>query len=297
MNITFVVPEDHAEICARWHMSAAVRTGNRVDVSGQGGWAGDSARYPESLAEEIANAFENLGRVLALAGATWSDVVKVTSYHRPVGGSGIGAEHLDAMNEQMARHMPDRQPIWTCVGVPVLGEPEMRVEIRVTAVIASEPAFHEPSKRSIHMTTTPSTTFTASEEYKEACNANHMSQAFRVGNWVETSGHGGEARVQGGDPNDWTYPSAVEDQIANAFGTLTTVLADAGASWDDVTEIISYHVPTAADMIGRDHLGAMVEQMQKHMPGRHPAWTCVGVAALGEPQMKVEIRILAHVDG
>jgi enamine deaminase RidA (YjgF/YER057c/UK114 family) len=29
--------------------------------------------------------------------------------------------------------MPDHKPIWTCLGVAVLGDPKMRVEIRVTA--------------------------------------------------------------------------------------------------------------------------------------------------------------------
>jgi enamine deaminase RidA (YjgF/YER057c/UK114 family) len=30
--------------------------------------------------------------------------------------------------------MPNRPPIWTCLGVPALGNQNMRVEIRVTAI-------------------------------------------------------------------------------------------------------------------------------------------------------------------
>lgn len=44
------------------------------------------------------------------------------------------------VNETMARpyrhYMPDHAPIWTEVGVAALGLPEMRIEIRVTAILA-----------------------------------------------------------------------------------------------------------------------------------------------------------------
>jgi enamine deaminase RidA (YjgF/YER057c/UK114 family) len=34
---------------------------------------------------------------------------------------------------QFRLRMPDHKPIWTCLGVAVLGDPGMRVEVRVTA--------------------------------------------------------------------------------------------------------------------------------------------------------------------
>jgi len=40
--------------------------------------------------------------------------------------------------KQFIQRMGDRAPIWTAVGVPALGDPKMRVEIRVTAVIDDE---------------------------------------------------------------------------------------------------------------------------------------------------------------
>ncbi|MEV0713166.1 hypothetical protein [Asanoa sp. NPDC050611] len=39
------------------------------------------------------------------------------------------------MVEQFRKRMGDRSPIWTEVAVVALGEPAMRVEIRVTAII------------------------------------------------------------------------------------------------------------------------------------------------------------------
>ena len=63
--------------------SQAVRIGNRVETSGQGGWDDDHA-FPVALADEIARACDNLGMALAEAGASWDDVVAVESWHLPL---------------------------------------------------------------------------------------------------------------------------------------------------------------------------------------------------------------------
>ena len=116
------------------HYNQALKIGNRVEISGQGGWD-DDLNFPESLEEEILKAFENVERTLAAAGATWRDVVHVNSYHVASEPDSIGSTHNDVMIDQMRKRMPDRAPIWTETGVTVLGAPKMRVEIRVTAVI------------------------------------------------------------------------------------------------------------------------------------------------------------------
>ncbi|CAM5655037.1 hypothetical protein SALBM135S_00763 [Streptomyces alboniger] len=67
---------------AELHYSQAVRVGDRVEISGQGGWD-DAFTFPESLEEEIARAFDNVERTLATAGAGWHDVIGVDSYHVP----------------------------------------------------------------------------------------------------------------------------------------------------------------------------------------------------------------------
>jgi enamine deaminase RidA (YjgF/YER057c/UK114 family) len=65
------------------HYSQAMRIGDRVEISGQGGW-NDDLVIPESIEEEIEQAFKNVERTLATAGARWPHVVHVNSYH--VGG-------------------------------------------------------------------------------------------------------------------------------------------------------------------------------------------------------------------
>ncbi|MFC5835456.1 Rid family hydrolase [Nonomuraea insulae] len=83
-------------------------------------------------------AFENVGRTLAEAGATWRDVISVDSYHIPGSADFIGEVHNRVMVEQFRERMGDRSPIWTEIGVAALGAPKMRVEIRVTAVVGHD---------------------------------------------------------------------------------------------------------------------------------------------------------------
>ncbi|GAB7190978.1 RidA family protein [Kineococcus sp. NUM-3379] len=117
------------------HYQQAVRTGDRVDISGQGGWD-DDFTFPAALEDEIVRAFDNVERTLATAGATWRDVIAVDSYHVPESPEFIGETHNRVMVEQMRARMGERAPIWTEVGVAALGAPKMRVEIRVSAITA-----------------------------------------------------------------------------------------------------------------------------------------------------------------
>jgi enamine deaminase RidA (YjgF/YER057c/UK114 family) len=126
----FVTPGYGEYMLNRLHYSQAVKIDNRVETSGQSG-CDDDLQFPESLADEIAQAFRNVERTLATAGAGWENVVHVNSYH--VGG--FPPEVNDEMVRLFRHYMPNHAPIWTEVGVAALALPKMRVEIRVTAII------------------------------------------------------------------------------------------------------------------------------------------------------------------
>lgn len=132
----FATPGYGDTMLATRHYHQAVKIGDRIEISGQGGWD-DNLNFPESLEDEIVRAFENVERTLATAGASWRDVVHVNSYHVASEPDSIGSAHNDVMIAQLRKWMPDRAPIWTESGVTVLGAPKMRVEIRVTAIVES----------------------------------------------------------------------------------------------------------------------------------------------------------------
>lgn len=130
----FATPGYGPSMLENRHYQQAVRIGDRVDISGQGGWD-DDLTFPESLEEEIVRAFDNVERTLGTAGATWRDVVSVDSFHVPDAPDSIGEAHGQFMVDQFRKRMGDRSPIWTMIGVAALAVPKMRVEIRVTAVV------------------------------------------------------------------------------------------------------------------------------------------------------------------
>ena len=53
--------------------------GKMIFISGQGGAAADG-KMPEDFAEQTKNTFENIGRCLKAAGATFDDIIKINYY-------------------------------------------------------------------------------------------------------------------------------------------------------------------------------------------------------------------------
>jgi len=129
-KVEFFVTPGYGERQLKMHgYSQAVKIGNRIETSGQGGW-NDNWEFPESLNDEIAQAFDNLTRTLNTAGATWENVVAIHSYHVDF------QEEVNAMmTAQFRKYMPNHAPIWTLLGVEKLGDPKMRAEIRVVAIL------------------------------------------------------------------------------------------------------------------------------------------------------------------
>lgn len=84
--------------------------------------------------------------------------------------------------------------------------------------------------------------------------------------------------------------SGTEAQFTQAFENIGKVLRAAGASFDDVVEMVTYHL----DM--RD-LALFMEVKNRYFTGRVPAWTGIGVTALAMPGLVVEIKCTARLAG
>ena len=121
----------------RNHYSQALRIGDRVEISGQGGWDADFTLSATSLEAEIIRACDNVQETLAEAGASWRDVVKIRSYHVPTANDSIGDEHMSVMVDQFRERFGESLPLWTALGVEALALPEQHVEIEVVAIVGS----------------------------------------------------------------------------------------------------------------------------------------------------------------
>jgi len=112
-----------------FHYSQAVKVGNVIKTSGQGGWdsEGNVASDPK---RQVELAFDNVEKALQAAdkSLSWKNVYAVRSYHTNID------ETADFVIENFRRVMPDRRPVFTCVEISKLGIEGMVVEIEVEAL-------------------------------------------------------------------------------------------------------------------------------------------------------------------
>ncbi|MBV9889320.1 MAG: RidA family protein [Rhizobacter sp.] len=103
-----------------------VYTAGQVSIDGHGAVVGAG-----DLAAQTAQAMRNVGLALAAAGASFADVVKITTYvvnYRPEDRAVIGAARAPFFPEAA-------RPASTLLGVSALALPEWLVEIEAVAVV------------------------------------------------------------------------------------------------------------------------------------------------------------------
>ena len=108
-----------------------------------------------------------------------------------------------------------------------------------------------------------------------------FSQAVRVDNTLWVSG-------QVGMDEKGAVGETIEEQARMAFQNLKKVLDDAGASMDDIVELVTYHT-------SMKDLKIFGKVKSEFITDNFPAWTAVGVTELVFPQLMLEIRATAVV--
>ncbi|KAM7194841.1 Endoribonuclease L-PSP/chorismate mutase-like protein [Rhypophila sp. PSN 637] len=117
-----------------WY-SQAVRVGDRIEISGQGGWDTETGKMKTDLLEEIDQAFANVDHTLKHSGGKgWPQVYKVNAY--VVESEMDNEAFLGRFIDNLRKWCPDHQPLLTAVGVSKLGAGDsagMRLELEVVA--------------------------------------------------------------------------------------------------------------------------------------------------------------------
>jgi enamine deaminase RidA (YjgF/YER057c/UK114 family) len=104
----------------------------------------------------------------------------------------------------------------------------------------------------------------------------------RAGDYVFLSG------VVAGMRPDQSGETAMEQSFDRAFRNVATVLRAAGADWDDVVEMTTYHtdLPAQFDVFAR--------VKDRYVGEPYPAWTAIDVDRLLPDRGIVEIRVIAY---
>ena len=135
MPVTLINPEGLPKTDAYGYRQVAIATGSRqVHIAGQVAYDADGQLVARGdLAGQVAQAYRNVATALAAAGATFSDVVRLTFY--VVDWKREMISDFLAGVEQVAKELGVVPAPASLIGVSVLFEPGVLVEIEATAVV------------------------------------------------------------------------------------------------------------------------------------------------------------------
>jgi enamine deaminase RidA (YjgF/YER057c/UK114 family) len=86
---------------------------------------------------------------------------------------------------------------------------------------------------------------------------------------------------------DGTVPDTASEQIELAFKRLGAILAHEGLGFEDLVDLVSYHVRID------EQLTTFRDIKERYITRDFPAWTILGIASLARPNLLIEIKAIA----
>ena len=134
-----IMPDDAArlKIWQDWGVADAIVVGDTIYLSGVVAGLHDG----EGLDASYTKAFEEIGTVLKKTGATWDDVVDITSFHTDL------TSQMPVMIAVKNRYVRSPFPAWTAIGVSRLIPDRGITEIKIVAKVPAMQQSHQGSDR------------------------------------------------------------------------------------------------------------------------------------------------------
>jgi enamine deaminase RidA (YjgF/YER057c/UK114 family) len=128
----------------------------------------------------------------------------------------------------------------------------------------------------------------------------HYCPGIKVGNTLYISG-------QVGRDENLQVIAGTEAQFVQTFENVKKVLSAAGATFDDVVEMVTYHVTgvnlgdsqvsnSEQQQFAIPHLQLFIQVKDRYFTNKFPTWTGVGITALSTPGLIVEIKCTAVLE-
>ncbi len=127
----------------------------------------------------------------------------------------------------------------------------------------------------------------------------HYCPGVKIGNMLYISG-------QVGRDENLQVVQGIEAQFIQTFENVKKVLVAAGATFDNVVEMVTYHViepnvnveesAESQKSFTIPHLKLFMEVKDRYFTKEFPTWTGVGITSLSTPGLIVEIKCTAVVD-
>ncbi|MGI0484991.1 RidA family protein [Pantanalinema rosaneae CENA516] len=124
----------------------------------------------------------------------------------------------------------------------------------------------------------------------------HYCPGIKIGNTLYIAG-------QVGRDENMQIVTEPEAQFIQTFENVKKVLHAAGATFDNVVEMVTYHVTTPDLYTASNqppltipYLPLFIQVKERYFTNLYPTWTGVGVTTLSTPGLMVEIKCTAVLE-
>ena len=123
--------------------------------------------------------------------------------------------------------------------------------------------------------------------YRTGPYADFFSQGVQVGNVLTLAG-------QLGDNEDGSVPDDIKEQMINCYNSIKNVLSEFGATLDNVIDETWFVTDVDECMENVSDIFDERESIYGCKP--EVSQTLIGISALVQPQYKLEIKVIAHIE-
>jgi enamine deaminase RidA (YjgF/YER057c/UK114 family) len=247
-------------------VAQCIRAGNFVFITGQTAFdeSGKLVGVGDARAQ-AEQACENIKRLLALAGGTLDDVVKMVVYV-------TDRAHRQVAYPVIRRYFPKAWPCGTGYIVPGLARPELLIEIDAWAFIDD----HKAQKKLLRTQNL--------DRMGVPGSSGVAAQAYRAGNLVYLQGQVGwtlDGELRGrGDPGA---------QARQAMENVQALMQLAGGSLADIVRVVT-------TVTERKDRATAYPVIKDHWPGLPPPGTGLIVDGLATEELKIEVDAWGFID-
>jgi enamine deaminase RidA (YjgF/YER057c/UK114 family) len=277
---TRLMPSGHWDWLLPTPFSHGWKVGNLVFVGGQVPIGPDGKVVAPDIATQTREVLTNVDRVLAQAGASMRDLVKLNTYYRFDGSGPEEDEFWKALTRVRIECLADPGPAATAVRVVGFGRHDTLIEVEAIAAVPDEEG-HDVERVRImpegHWDWTIPTPF---------------SQGWKVGNIVFVGGQvsaDGAGKIVGvGD---------IATQTRNTFENIRAVLREVGGDLDDIVKLNTYYKFDGTGPEEDEFWKEMTKVRLEYLPDPGPAATAVRVVGFAFEHTLIEIEAIAVLGG
>ena len=250
------------------------QAGEWVFVGGQRSLRPDgSLRDTGDIAAQTRNCFAGMARVLAEAGASMDDLLRLNTYYRHAGRGADITEFWEALTRVRMEHLPNPGPAGTGLRVKDFSHAGELIQLEGIAHLGRERRRIMPAGHWDWSMPVP------------------FSQGWRVGNVVFAGG-----QISADQKGRTVGPGDIAKQTENVFESLDAVLTEAGAGMSDVVKLNTYYQYDDSGNSPTEYWEKMTEVRRRYFPPLGPAATAVRVDGYAFEDLLIEVEAIAVVE-